>query len=109
MAMSLTFDKLVELIETLPAESKAMLRILQRSNPMKLTELQTRSVFDVGLRDKKRENIIEDLIDQGLVEDYLNRFGVKLVRLTFDGGELMDIIDAYVFEGPDLAEAFKWM
>ena len=105
----MTFERFIELIETLPAESKAMLRILQRSNPMKTAEFHTRAMFDISWKEEERERLLEDLIERRLVEKYKGKFGVELVRLTLDGEDFLDKIDFCITDTPDMSEALKWI
>ena len=107
--MALTFDRFIELVTGLNSGSKAMLRIIQRSNPMKTTEFHTRAMFDVSWEDEGREALLEDLIERRLVEKYRGKFGVELVRLTLRGEEFLGEIDSFIFEDPDLAELLKWI
>jgi len=99
----------MELLTTTNAEAKAMLRILQRGNPMELTEFQTRAMFDIEWKPRMRERILRKLIDRGLVERYISKFGVELLELTMKGMAFLDEIDWYVFDTPDMAEVFEWI
>ena len=105
--MTLTFDRFIELIAELNSGSKTMLRILQRSNPMKLAEFHTRAMFDISWEDERREALLEDLIERRLVEEYKGKFGVELVRLTLDGEDFLDEIDSYITNNPDMSEELK--